>query len=81
MALLCSGKRDARDQTGESWAFKRFGAGAIGDAPSINRLTVSMARVTAGKTGITSSKARLATDENGVRWGMERDVAHIAVLI
>jgi hypothetical protein len=66
VALVCSGKRDARDQTGESWAFKRFGGGAIGDAPSINRLWVSIARVTPGTAGVTSSEARLATDKNGV---------------
>src|SRR5438132_7146541 len=49
--LTLQRQRDARDQTGESWAFKRFGAGAIGDAPSINRLTVSEALAGPGEAG------------------------------
>jgi hypothetical protein len=43
--------------------------------------TVSITRGVAGEAGVTSSEARLAASKIGVAWSMERDVAHIAVLI
>ncbi len=81
MAPICGGKRDARDLTGESWSLKSIGAGAIDDAGSINRLTVSITRLPAGKTDVTGSEAHLAADKNGGTRSMERDLAHIAALI